>query len=52
MSKLDELIQELCPNGVEYKALKDVLTIKNGSDYKSFPKGDVPVHGSGGIIAF
>ncbi len=30
MSKLDELIQELCPNGVEYKALKDVLTIKNG----------------------
>jgi type I restriction enzyme S subunit len=24
MSKLDELIQELCPNGVEYKKLGDI----------------------------
>lgn len=28
MSKLDELIAELCPDGVEYKELKDILTIK------------------------
>ena len=24
MSRLEELIQELCPNGVEYKTIKDV----------------------------
>ena len=24
MNKLDELIQELCPNGVEYKPVKEV----------------------------
>ena len=34
MSKLDELLAELCPDGVEYRELKDVLTIKNGKDYK------------------
>ena len=25
MSKLDELIKELCPNGVEYKRLGEVI---------------------------
>ena len=30
MSKLDELIKELCPNGVEYKKLKDLCKIKTG----------------------
>ena len=40
---LDELIAELCPDGVEYKELQDVLTIKNGSDYKGFDEGDIPV---------
>ena len=52
MSRLDELIQELCPGGVEYKELQSVLKIKNGSDYKSFGEGEVPVYGSGGIMAY
>ena len=52
MSKLKELIAELCPNGVEYKELKEVLTIKNGSDYKNFPEGEIPVYGSGGIMTY
>ena len=52
MSKLDELIKEYCPDGVEYKELKQILTIKNGSDYKKFGEGDIPVYGSGGIIAY
>lgn len=52
MSKLKELIEKLCPDGVEYKILEDVLTIKNGSDYKNFGKGDIPVYGSGGIITY
>ena len=30
MSKLDELIKELCSNGVEYKELKDLCEIKTG----------------------
>lgn len=52
MSRLNELIQEFCPNGVEFKQLSDILKIKNGSDYKSFLKGNIPVYGSGGIIAY
>ena len=30
MSKLDELIQELCPDGVEYRQLGDIATISRG----------------------
>lgn len=30
MSRLDELILELCPNGVEYKTLDDLFVLKNG----------------------
>ena len=30
MSKSDELIKELCPNGVEYKELKNLCEIKKG----------------------
>ena len=52
MSKLDELLAELCPDGVEYRELKDVLTIKNGKDYKGLSEGNYPVYGSGGIMAY
>ena len=52
MSTLDELIKELCPDGVEYKDLQDVLTIRNGSDYKSFGEGEYPVYGSGGSMTY
>ena len=52
MSKLEELLAELCPDGVEYKELKDILTIKNGRDYKNFGQGDIPVYGSGGIMTY
>ena len=31
MSKLDELIQELCPNGVEYKLIKNLAEVGTGS---------------------
>ena len=31
MSKLDELIQELCPNGVEYKKLNTICSIYDGT---------------------
>lgn len=52
MSKLEQLINELCPDGVEYKTLGDVLKIKNGKDYKQFKEGNIPVYGSGGIMTY
>ena len=52
MSRLDELIEELCPDGVEFRRLGDVLKICNGSDYKKFGAGSVPVYGSGGIMTY
>lgn len=30
----------------------DIATIKNGKDYKHLPVGDIPVYGTGGIIAY
>ena len=52
MSKLKELINELCPNGVEYKALGEVAKISNGRDHKHLSDGDFPVYGSGGIMRY
>ena len=52
MSRLSEMIKELCPDGVEYRKLEDVLKICNGSDYKKFGKGDIPVYGSGGVMTY
>lgn len=53
MSKLDELIQEYCPNGVEYKRLEDCCTIL---DKKRKPvtkaereAGEYPYYGANGI---
>ncbi|MGP5596822.1 restriction endonuclease subunit S [Brachybacterium alimentarium] len=50
MSRIDDLIQELCPDGVEFVDLGSVVRIRNGSDYKSLGAGGVPVYGSGGVM--
>ena len=34
MSKLDELIRELCPKGVENKKLGDIATISRGGNFQ------------------
>ena len=52
MSRIEELIAELAPNGVEFKTLGDVLRIKNGKDHKALPDGQIPVYGSGGIMRY
>ena len=52
MSELERLIEDYCPDGVKYKKLSHVLTIKNGKDYKGFGKGDIPVYGTGGIMTY
>lgn len=52
MSKLEKLIQQYCPDGVECVKLKNILKIKNGKDYKHLKEGAIPVYGSGGIMTF
>ena len=37
---------------VEWKPLEEVAKIKNGKDWKKLPSGDIPVYGSGGIMAY
>lgn len=47
MSKLDELIRELCPNGVEYKKLVDAVSIERGKRVvrsQLSPSGEYPVY--------
>ena len=51
-NKISKYINTLCPDGVKYKELHEILTIKNGSDYKGFGEGDIPVYGSGGIMTY
>lgn len=36
---------------MNYK-LRDLIQIKNGSDYKKLNKGDIPVYGTGGIMTY
>ena len=44
MSRIDELIAELCPNGAEYKKLGEVATISRGGSFqkKDFCEDGVP----------
>ena len=54
MSKLEELINELCPNGVEYKKIKEVTEMKRGSSLtkKNAVEGVYPVVSGGRLPAF
>ena len=49
MSKLQELIQRLCPDGVEYKKLGEICIFKRGDvlSSKDAVEGDVPVMAGG-----
>ena len=44
MSRLEELIAELCPDGVEYKKLGEIATITRGGNFqkKAFQDSGVP----------
>lgn len=46
MSRIDDLIRELCPDGVEYKTLGDVAEIVRGN---GMPKADLTDNGVGAI---
>ena len=39
MSKLDELIAELCPDGVEYKTLGTICEIRSGWGFPNIEQG-------------
>ena len=49
MSKLQELIRELCPDGVEYKKLGEVSNMQRGTviTKKNIIEGDIPVIAGG-----
>lgn len=51
MSKLERLIEELCPDGVEYKELKNVCVGKYGKGNKiPIDGGLFPVYGCYGVV--
>lgn len=52
MSKLQELIKELCPDGMEFKKLEEVCEIFSGKNKQKKEQGKYPVYGSTGIIAY
>lgn len=52
MSRIDDLIAELCPDGVEFKRLGEIVRIKNGKDHKTLGDGEFPVYGSGGVMRY
>ncbi|MCM1221116.1 MAG: restriction endonuclease subunit S [Lachnospiraceae bacterium] len=54
MLKLNKLINELCPNGVEYKKLCDVTEMKRGTSEikKDLQSGNIPVISGGKKSAF
>ena len=50
MSRLDELIAELCPDGVEYRKVGDIANISRGKvmskDFLKENAGEYPVYSS------
>lgn len=54
MLKIDELIKEMCPNGVEYKALKSVSCMQRGNSLTKSraTEGNIPVISGGKEPAF
>lgn len=50
MSKIDDLVENLCPNGVEFKAIENICSISRGrvmsKDYIRDNSGDYPVYSS------
>ena len=54
MSKIEQLIQQLCPEGVEYKRLGEVCEMRRGTAItkKDVVEGDIPVIAGGKTPAY
>ncbi|MCQ2218454.1 MAG: restriction endonuclease subunit S [Paludibacteraceae bacterium] len=50
MNKIEKLIQELCPNGVEWKKLTDVCTLKARIGWQGLTKADYRTFGNYKLI--
>ena len=49
MNEIDKLIQELCPDGVEYKKLGEVCEIKGRIGFRGYTRKDLVNDGDGAI---
>ena len=49
MSKIDDLIKQYCPNGVEYKELGEVCEIKGRIGFRGYTRNDQVQKGEGAI---
>ena len=52
MSRIDDMIRQMCPSGVPYRRLGELARIRNGRDFKHLGSGPVPVYGSGGVMRY
>ena len=52
MNRVESLIEQYCPEGVEFKELREIAKISNGKDHKYLEVGNYPVYGSGGIMRY
>ena len=54
MTKLEQLIEELCPNGVEHKKLGEIATISRGGSFqkKDYTETGFPCIHYGQIYTF
>ena len=52
MSHIDDLIAELCSEGVPIVPLGELVRIRNGKDYKDLGRGKIPVYGTGGVMLY
>lgn len=50
--KVEQLISQLCPHGVEFNSLGEIVKIKNGRDWKHLSSGYIPVYGTGGVMGY
>lgn len=49
MNKIERMLQELCPNGVEYKKLGDVCEIKGRIGFRGYTRKDLVSENEGAI---
>ena len=49
MSKLDELIQQYCPDGVEWKKLGDICDIRGRIGFRGYTRNDQVKEGEGAL---
>jgi len=54
MNKIEKLIEELCPEGVEFKTIGELISLEYGKPLKENHRtgGEFPVLGSNGRVGF